>query len=203
MQRFRQIDLFQSSPTHPFSGNASHPSPSTFLPASQQSTVKVLKVKKNTRDGGPEAKSDGAEAVSQATTFRPHASRGDPEVGTNSRKVHPHPDHLEVTDIESEQETVLSWVRNIFDALDADGSGDLRIEELRTAKCHLLPWFGPDSEMGRLLDRLERNPNDSIIWEQFAAAIDFPDQIMTNTHVPTLRHNSSKVFSRVVGIGIH
>ena len=154
-----------------------------------------LKSKKHASEGGPETKSDGTEAISQATTSRLHPSRGNLEAGINSRKVHPHntDGDLEITDVEDEPETVLSWVRHIFDALDSDGSGDLRIEELRTAKSQLLPWFGPDSAMARLLERLERNPNDSIQWGQFAAAVEFPDQSFANTHAVISGQNCFKV----------
>jgi hypothetical protein len=134
-----------------------------------QSTIKV-KMKKS--DGAPESRE---EDFSQAATTRPS-----PIVGPNFnvRKVHPlQEDNLELTDVEG-PETVLSWVRQIFDALDSDGSGDLRIEELRNAKSQLLPWFGPDSEMARLFDRLEQNPSSAIEWGQFVAVIDFPDQVI-------------------------
>lgn len=135
-----------------------------------QSTIKAIKPKKS--DAAPESRS---EDYSQAATTRPSPSVGP---NFNSRKVHPlQEDDLEITDVD-EPETVLSWVRHIFDALDSDGSGDLRLEELRNAKSQLLPWFGPDSEMARLFHRLEQNPSGAIQWEHFLAAIDFPDQIV-------------------------
>ena len=71
--------------------------------------------------------------------------------------------------------TVLSWVRGIFDVLDADHSGYLNRDELENARRQLLPFFGEDSEMARLLKRLEDDFQTALSWDEFVAVIHDPD----------------------------
>ena len=71
--------------------------------------------------------------------------------------------------------TVLSWVRGIFDALDAHHSGYLNRDELENARRQLLPFFGEDSEMARLLKRIEDDFQTALSWDEFVAVIHDPD----------------------------
>ena len=71
--------------------------------------------------------------------------------------------------------TVLSWVRGIFDVLDAHHSGYLNRDELENARRQLLPFFGEDSEMARLLKRIEDDFQTALSWDEFVAVIHDPD----------------------------